>query len=184
MNDISEELVSRAAKGDQEAFKEIYDMTKGLVYNVALRVTGNREDAQEVAQEVFVNVYHKIGSFRFQSSFRTWIYRVTSNHAINWAKRESRLRRKNVTYEEEMHAGAAPDLPQSEEEKAFLADKAQKILESLPPDQRACVVLRNMEGLSYEAIAQALNININTVRSRLNRAREKLLAMAKGVVYE
>jgi len=175
MENISEDVLVRAGQGESQAFEEVYKASSGFVYNVALRVVNNTEDAREVTQEVFLIIYHKLKSFRFESSFKTWVYRITANYAINYAKKYSRT--KTVPFDEELGLGAAPSEIESEMDKEHQGRIVDELLSEINPDQRACVVLRNIEGLSYEAIAQALNININTVRSRLKRAREKMLTL-------
>ncbi len=179
MPDLSDELIVRAARGDMAAFEDIYRATSGFVYNVALRITNNRSDADEVTQDVFLKVYRKIGSFQFRSSFRTWVYRVAANTALNYCKRRFRQDKGNVGYDPAIHDAAAPErasepLQKQDDQKAIAS-----MLKSLDPDQRACITLREIEGLDYKAIADTLNININTVRSRLKRAREKLLALGR-----
>jgi RNA polymerase sigma-70 factor (ECF subfamily) len=142
---------------------------------VALRVVNNTEDAREVTQEVFLIVYNKLKSFRFESSFKTWVYRITANYAINFAKKASRT--KTVAFDEAWGEGVSPSEVQAHMDQDYQSRLVEHLLGEIPPDQRACVVLRNIEGLSYQEIAQALKININTVRSRLKRAREKLLSL-------
>lgn len=164
------------------AFEDVYKASNSFVYNVALRVVNNREDALEVAQEVFMIIYHKLKDFRFESSFKTWVYRITANTAINHAKKFSRS--KSVPFEEAWGEGAVQHEAQELMEQEHQGQMVEKLLAELNPDQRACVVLRDIQGLSYEEIAQALNININTVRSRLKRSREKLLSLRKKVDYE
>lgn len=182
MQDISDDILAKAAQGDIESFEMIYKATAGFVYNVAFRVTGNRQDAEEVMQEVFLMVYHKLKSFRFQSSFKTWIYRVAANCAINYSKKMSKERKKTVEYDENLDALESPDEAGTKINREHHETMIHSLLKILNPDQRACVVLRNMEGLSYQEIAESLRININTVRSRLKRGREALLAMGKEVI--
>ena len=177
MSNISDELVSRAAQGDMAAFEDIYNATSGFVYNVALRVTNNHSDADEVTQDVFVKVYKNLGNFGFRSSFKTWVYRITANTAINYCKKAARQDKRKVEYDPAVHdieapcgAGALPDNADQ------AARKITSLLSILDPDQRACIVLREIEELDYKAIADTLHINLNTVRSRLRRAREKLIA--------
>lgn len=181
MQEITDDILREASQGDLGSFKKIYNSTGGFVYNVALRVVGNKEDAQEVTQEVFLTVHRKLKEFRFQSSFKTWVYRIAVNHAINHAKKRDR----NPTVEYDENINAVSVHPQSVENMDLEAREKMvgKLLGQLNPEQRACIVLRNLEGLSYEAIATSLGININTVRSRLKRAREAMMAFAKEAVH-
>lgn len=182
MEDISKDTLIKASQGDMRAFEEVYKASSGFVYNVAFRVVNNREDALEVAQEVFMTIHHKLKDFRFESSFKTWVYRITANQAINFAKKNSRA--KTVPFEESFGEGAVLSDAQTQMDQEHQSQLVEKLLGELNPDQRACVVLRDIQGLSYEEIAQALNININTVRSRLKRSREKLLSLKAKVNYE
>jgi RNA polymerase sigma-70 factor (ECF subfamily) len=141
-------------------------------------------DAEEVTQQVFLTIYQKLNKFQFQSSMKTWIYRIAINCAINYGRRMSRERDKMVEYNEVFHSQSSI----GESEKHIHQEDQEEIVNSLlkvlTPDQRACIVLRNIEGLSYQEIAETLKININTVRSRLKRAREQLLALRKKVVND
>jgi RNA polymerase sigma-70 factor, ECF subfamily len=184
MLDIPRELLVRLQQGDAEAFEEVYKMSASFVYNVALRVLGNREDAQDASQDVFVTLFKKIRWFRFESSFSTWLYRITFNTALNYARKSSGIRKRMTAYDEdialdrEKPAQVTGELDAQEREKIV-----QRLLEAVNPDQRACLVMREMQGLSYEEISGILKININTVRSRLKRARYKLLSLGKKVAY-
>lgn len=179
MYDISNDLVMRAAGGDMTAFEEIYKATAGFVYNVALRITNNPSDADEVTQDVFVKVHKNLRDFGFRSAFKTWIYRIAANTALNHCKWRSRREKGNVEYDPAVHDIAAPDNTIAEGDKEDAEKKVAALLEVLDPDQRACIVLREIEGLDYKAIADSLKMNINTVRSRLKRAREKLVAAGR-----
>lgn len=178
MQDISDDILIRASEGDMDAFEKIYRAASGLVYNVAFRIVGDREDAEEVTQEVFLTIHRKLKNFRFQSSFKTWVYRITLNTSLNYSKKRARERARRVEY----NSDAGP-VNASEMEQKIDAEHLEKtitsMLDVLNPDQRACIVLRNIDGLSYREIAESLGININTVRSRLKRAREALLARNK-----
>ncbi len=183
MNDIGQDILTKAAQGDLQAFEAVYKASSGFVYNVVFRIVSNKEDAQEVTQEVFMTVYNKLKEFKFQSSFKTWVYRVATNHALNKLKQTSKLRDKTTVIDEQINPPAvAPDV-EANIEKEHHNKLVDEFLNAINPDQRACVVLRNIEGLSYEEIAQSLNININTVRTRLKRAREKMLVLRKQVGY-
>lgn len=176
MQDISKDIITRASKGDMEAFKVMYDTASGFVYSLAFRMTSNKEDAEEVTQDVFVKVYKNLRYFQFRSSFKTWVYRVVCNTAINFTKKRARTQNRMVEYDDAVKKDHAAHEPATELEKEMNKEYVMSLLSVLNPDQRACVVLRNIEGLSYEEIANALKININTVRSRLKRARGVLLA--------
>jgi RNA polymerase sigma-70 factor (ECF subfamily) len=182
MEDISKDILIKASQGDMPAFEQVYKASSSFVYNVALRVVNNREDALEVAQEVFMTIFHKLKDFRFESSFKTWAYRITANAAINFAKKNSRV--KTVPFEESFGDASVASDVHAEMEQEDSEHLVEKLLGELNPDQRACVVLRDIQGLSYEEIAQALGININTVRSRLKRSREKLISLKKTVDYD
>lgn len=179
MVDIPFELVTKASQGDGEAFEEIYRRSSGFVYSVALRIVGGTADAEEVTQEVFIKVYRSLADFAFRSAFKTWLYRIATNLALNAYKRKAREACRRAEYDDAAQAPAAgPDagsgMEKEESEKAL-----RNILARLTPEHRACIVLREIEGLSYEEMAGALNININTVRTRLKRAREALMAVSE-----
>ncbi|MBF0121874.1 MAG: RNA polymerase sigma factor [Candidatus Omnitrophica bacterium] len=183
MQDIAQDVIMRAAHGDRDAFEDILRAYGDLVFNVSLRVLRHRQDAEEVSQEVFLTLHKKLRDFEGRSSLKTWIYRITMNVAINYLKRTARMKDKTVAYDDEVleQEGRAPDVV----EKEYTENVIQRLLESLSPEQRACIVLRSIEGLSYQQIAETLGIDINSVRSRLKRAREKMLAMKEEVMqYE
>jgi RNA polymerase sigma-70 factor (ECF subfamily) len=182
MQEISEDTIRQASQGSIESFETIYRTYSGFVYNVTYRVVNDMDDAQEVTQDVFLTVHRKLESFRGESSFKTWIYRIAVNLAINHAKKRSKEQDRTVEYEENMEL-STPVNPIDEKMDRVGKEKViSMLLGSLNPDQRACLVLRDFEGLSYEEIAETLKVNINTVRSRLKRGRERLLALSKEVV--
>lgn len=179
MVEITREVILKAREGDIASFEEIYKAVSGFVVNVALRVVGNAEDAAEVAQDVFVKVYHNLKNFERRSSFKTWIYRITVNAALNYRKSRAKHARRRADYDDALehtdpHENARDKLDREDEEK-----KLRVLLDSLDEDQRVCIILREIQGLDYKEIAETLEINLNTVRSRLKRAREKLLALTQ-----
>lgn len=179
MEDIPREVVELAAKGDIAAFEEIYRATSSFVYNTAFQVTRNREDAEEVTQDVFLKVYKELGRFEFRSSLRTWIYRIAVNLAINAYKKSKRRDSRQSELDENMEVADARSRADDGAIREEDAKLINSILDTLNPDHRACVVLRNIEGLSYQEIADTLKININTVRTRLKRARERMIEVFK-----
>lgn len=177
IRDISNDLLLKASNGDAQAFEEIYKFASGFVYNVALRIAGNREDAQEITQEVFLRVFKNLKNFKYQSSFKTWVYRITVNTALNIRKKALNDLNRRAEYNENIYAAKAlQDNPLERIiDKKSNEEIVNNLLAVLNPQHRACIVLREIQGLSYKEIAQALKININTVRSRLKRARQILL---------
>lgn len=184
MQDISDDTLVKASEGDLRSFETIYKAAAGFVYNVVFRVVGKKEDAEEVTQEVFMTVYHKLKDFRYQSSFKTWVYRIAVNSAINHAKKASKERNRTVEYDENLNAVHTSADAHTKIDREHQEQTVNALLNELNPEQRACMVLRNMEGLSYQQIAEALGININTVRSRLKRGRETLMSFGKEVIVD
>ena len=183
MEDISKNIINQAVKGDAEAFEIIYKATSKYVYTVALRITNNLEDAEDVTQDVFLKIFKNINKFNFHSSLKTWIYRITVNASINACKKESKEmdRRDEYIIDVNQHPSEEKELDEIKESNENLI---ASLLEILNPDQRACMVLREIEGLNYKEIAKILKVNINTIRSRLKRARDALLTYGKGKVKE
>jgi RNA polymerase sigma-70 factor (ECF subfamily) len=179
MQDISEDILIKASQGDLSAFEEIYKCSAGFVYSVSFRLLSNKEDAEEVTQEVFMNIYRSLKDFRFDSSFKTWVYRISVNTAINYSKKISKHRHDSLNRKETLEWTSGEDIRQKIDASAQEAE-AMNLLKNLPQDQKTCLVLRSMEGLSYQEIADVLSIPINTVRTRIKRARETML-IKKGV---
>ncbi|MEE8575457.1 MAG: sigma-70 family RNA polymerase sigma factor [Thermodesulfobacteriota bacterium] len=179
MKEITNEIIDRAGLGEELAFEKIYKASAGFVYNTALRIVADPEDAKEVTQEVFIKIYREIKGFEFRSSFKTWVYRITANTALNKCRARGQ-RGREVAIDTRMAANSA-QVRGSEESLIGKENKREltELLQTLNPDQRACIVLRELEGLSYSEIADTLEVNINTVRTRLLRARIALLKEAK-----
>jgi RNA polymerase sigma-70 factor (ECF subfamily) len=184
MEDIPKDLIEQAQAGDMEAFESIYRAASGFVFSVALRITNSTQEAQEVTQDVFVKIYRNLKGFQFRSSFKTWAYRITANTAFNAYKRISREMNRREDFDSVANTEAVSDDAKKEtatqEERREKEARLESLLTMLNPEQRMCIVLREIEGLSYQEMSEALNLNINTVRSRLKRARETLLAHSKG----
>ena len=185
MDSIDADIIRRASQGDMEAFEKIYRAYAPFVYNVAYRMVEAREDAEEVTQEVFLIVHQKLNSFLFRSSLKTWVYRITANSAINLLNKRTREQKGRVEdFDEALAFTPGDDDARKHVVQEESKHKIAVLLSMLNPDERACVVLRNIEGLSYEEVARSLNVNINTVRTRLKRAREKMLKGRKEVVND
>lgn len=182
MDNITEEIIHLAQEGDEHSFEEIYKAYFGFVANVSYRIVSTKEEAEEICQEVFMTIYRKLCDFRQKSSLKTWIYRITINSAIKYSQKRSKEKKRTVEYDNNTplasHEKNIRDKIDHEEKEKIV----QELLNHLNLEQRTCIVLRTMEGLSYKEIADTLKIPINTVRSRIKRARESMLALRKEVI--
>ena len=182
MDEITRDIIEKAGSGDREAFEAIYKATSGYVFRTALRVVNNNADAQEVTQDIFMKLYDNLKYFEFRSNFKTWVYRITVNTAINVYKRNMREKLRRQDFDTAIETiGYSPKIGQAAE-KIDAERQLSSLLNTLTPEHRAVIVLREIEGLSYEDIAASLHINLNTVRTRLKRAREALLGRSKKAV--
>jgi len=182
MEDIPRDIIEKAAKGEMEAFEAIYKAASGFVYRTALRIVNNSSDAQEVTQDIFMKIYDNLKYFEFRSNLKTWVYRITVNTAINAYRRNLREKNRRQDFDSVIETeGHSPELIQAAE-RSDAEKQITSLLNMLTPEHKAVIILREIEGLSYEDIAQSLKININTVRSRLKRAREALLELSKKAV--
>jgi RNA polymerase sigma-70 factor (ECF subfamily) len=174
-------LIHRCAAGDESACAELVAEHERMVYQLALHLLGDRDEALDLSQEVFLRVFRTIHSFRGQSALRTWIYRIVINQARN-RQRWWRRRRKNDQVSLDQHLLEHGDLRQPGDTESphralarkELASRLWQALNALPFDQRTVVVLREIDGLSYDEIAFSLGVAIGTVKSRLTRARTTL----------
>ena len=172
------ELVRAAQRGDDSAFEELVRTYEKRVYHLALRMCGNVDDAYEVAQEAFLSAWKGMRFFRGDSSFSTWLYRLTSNAAIDFLRRQRRQGGSDgVSLDDEDTflevADPAPS-PHQQAERLEPRDALARGLGALSPEHRQVLLLRELQGLTYEEIAAALELDLGTVKSRIARAREKL----------
>ena len=169
-------LIQRAGEDDASAFNTLMEMHERRMYAVALRMCGNPEDAQDCLQEAMLRIYRAINSFKAQSSFSTWVYRITMNTCLDELRR--RKNRPNTSLDGLYDAGWSPvDPGQTPEKSALIKDmrrQLQAFIRELPEDMRAAIVLHDVEGYSYDEIASMLDVNVGTIKSRISRGREKL----------
>jgi RNA polymerase sigma-70 factor, ECF subfamily len=173
-------LVERCARGDEAACADLVSEHQRMVVQLAMNLLGDRDEALDLSQEVFLRVFRTIHRFRGQSSLRTWIYRIAVNQARNrhrfWRRRhradQVSLDQHIATHGEFLSGGeTTPDRVLAQKQ---LAERLEHALAALPFDQRTAIVLREIDGLSYEEIAFSLGVAIGTVKSRLTRARQAL----------
>jgi RNA polymerase sigma-70 factor (ECF subfamily) len=174
-------LVQQCATGDEDACARLVTDHQRMVYQLGLHLLGDPQEAADLSQEVFLRIFRTLAQFRGQSTLRTWIYRIVVNQASNrqrWWRR--RKRGQQVPLEE--HTAAHGELPESRSyampdqvlQQRETAGRVWNALDKLPFDQRAVIVLREIDGLSYEEIATSLGVAVGTVKSRLARARGNL----------
>ena len=173
-------LVQRCASRDEAACAELMSEHQRMVVQLAVNLLGDREEALDLSQEVFLRVFRTIHRFRGHSSLRTWIYRIAVNQARN-RHRFWRRRHRNDQVSLDVHVAAHGEFkstigeePDRLLEQKQLGERLQQALDRLPFDQRTAIVLREIDGLSYDEIAFSLNVAIGTVKSRLTRARQAL----------
>jgi RNA polymerase sigma-70 factor (ECF subfamily) len=183
-NDPDEQLVracqAALAEGLEGPFGELYERFRDRVYNVCYRIAGNPTDALDASQETFGTLYRKLGAFRFQSKFSSWVYRIAVNASID-LKRRDRARRVSSLdlHRDEDHSGfdvedVLVEMPMASASRHELEAEIQRAIDRLSPKLRAVIVLRYIEGLSYDEVAEVLSLSLGTVKSRLARAHDAL----------
>lgn len=171
-----QELVRAAAGGDTEAFERLVETYENKIYTLALRMSGSPDDAGDIAQEAFLAAWRGLPAFRGEAGFATWLYRLASNAAIDYLRRQRKQRGELSLDDEELgldavDAGPGPqDAAEGEEVRSAVAAG----LGALSEGHRQVLVLRELQGLSYEEIAAVLAVDLGTVKSRISRARSAL----------
>ncbi len=173
-------VIQSVLDGDVNAFETLVKEYEKNVYNLALRMTGNSEDAADMSQEAFIKAYNSLSSFRGDSKFSVWLYRIVSNVCLDYLR--SRTRKPTVSLSTENDDGEEVELDIADEsqspelllDRSLTRDAVRRGLAALPPDHREILLLRDIQGLSYEEIAAALGLEAGTVKSRIFRARKKL----------
>ena len=184
------ELVARARGGATEAFETLVTRYRGRIYAMTMNMTGNDADAWDLSQEVFIKAWRALPGFESRSQFFTWLYRITHNVFIDW------VRKRKITGAEfndelgNVPAAGAPTAPRHlpEPDRALehreLGDRIKEALEQLSPEHRAVVLLKEVDGLSYQEIADTVGCAIGTVMSRLFNARKRLQEMLRDLYHK
>lgn len=168
------ELILACQRGDQDAFEQLVGAYERRVYSLCYRMCGNAPDAEEAAQDTFLALWRGIRGFRGDAAFSTWLYRLASNACLDLLRRR---RGETVSLDdEETHWDAVDpgEQPQERVERSERQETLRRALASLPEEYRAALLLREAEGLRYEEIAEALGIELGTVKSRICRGRRLL----------
>lgn len=181
MDAIEKLLIVKSKKGDIDAFEELIKNYEKKAYNIAYRIMNNEEDAKDMTQEALVKIYKSIKNFREESTFSTWLYRIVTNVCLD----ELRKRKKSETIPLEINTegdkgtirfeiGADKETPEDLYELAELRQMILNKINSLKDDYRTVIILRDMQGFSYEEISIILGCSLGTIKSRINRARKAL----------
>lgn len=175
-----QELVLRAKAGDDEAFAQLMQDNEKRIYNLTLRMTGNPDDAMDLAQEAFLNAWRGLKFFKGDSTFSTWVYRLASNACIDHLRRKKRRQDIDLPMPMDEEDDRPPDIPddrfqpERELERQELRNAVCSGLEQLSDEHRQVLVMREINGLSYQEIADVLDLETGTVKSRIARARNSL----------
>jgi RNA polymerase sigma-70 factor (ECF subfamily) len=183
VNPEETEVISRCQRGDQEALKEIFDKYHEKVYRIAYGVVRQREEALDIVQEVFIKLFRSIKNFKGRSRFYTYLYRMVMNTAIDHARKTGKQLISSLDEEgsfepsDEVEKGPERILLQKE-----LEERVKRAMDKLPAEQKAALIFRDVEGLSYQEMAEAIGCSIGTVMSRLHYGRKRMQELLKDYV--
>lgn len=173
-------IIQRVLDGDTDAFELLVNDQKKTVYNLALRMLGNEEDALDISQDAFLKAFTNLSGFRGDCKFSSWLYKLTTNLCLDFIRKRNRHKVVPLVFEDEDGEPEYPEIPDETwspelvAEQNQLRDSVRKGLSQLPAQQREILVLREIGGLRYDEISRQLNIEEGTVKSRIFRARKKL----------
>jgi len=175
-------VINAVLDGDVNAYEYLVKAYEKNVYNLALKMVGNSEDAYDMSQEAFIKAYNSLHSFRGDSKFSVWLYRIVSNVCLDYLRARNRKATVSLSVENddgedvELDIADEANSPQALLDRSLTRDAVRRGLQSLPPDHREILLLREIQGMSYEEIADTLDLEVGTVKSRIFRARKKLCA--------
>ena len=174
------DLIRRAKSGDQDAFGQLVLTHQNKVYTLCVHMVTNREEAEDLAQEAFLKAWRSLSSFQEESSFATWMHRLTTNVCLDYLRKQTRRQNIStaVSLDDEESGWSEPadhtQDPQQQLEQQEQRQVLAKALNELPEHHRRLLIMRELSGLSYQEIADALNMDLGTVKSGISRARERL----------
>jgi RNA polymerase sigma-70 factor (ECF subfamily) len=172
LEETGKELIERCQRGEPDAFRALFDKHKDMVYSIALRYSGDATVAQDIAQDTFLKLFSAVGSFRGDSNFEAWLYRMVVNSCFDLKRKTRRLA---PLLDEVLAVLRTPDRSVLDEVlRSEMSNHVKAVVDSLAPDQRMVIVLRYTQGLSYDEIAGILGCAPGTIASRLNRAHKVL----------
>lgn len=178
-----EELVQAAQNGDPDAFTQLVRRHEDAVFNMSFRMLSHREDARDLAQEVFLTVHGRLPEFRGESQFRTWLFRVVVNRCRDELRRRKTVKHtRPATLDPESPTPSRDPSPEAHARGRELEQIVESCMEQLPEELREMLVLRDVQDLAYDEIAQVADVPVGTVRSRLSRARTQLAGLLAPIL--
>jgi RNA polymerase sigma-70 factor (ECF subfamily) len=175
VKEIDTALVRACQRGDIEAFEQIFRVYRNPVFRLAYRFTGNRDDAEDLTQEIFLKVFENIGSFRYESSFATWLYRIAVNTCMNFQRDKKPAESLGVT--DDLGSSVSPEAIC---ERGELQRKIEAEIASLPSPLKIAFLLVVVEGMTYREASEILGLSVDALRMRVSRARQILREKLKG----
>jgi len=193
MSNNEQLLLERSKAGDIAAFETLIEAYQKKIFNLAYRIVGNYDDAGDLAQEALIRIFRSIANFKEQSSFSTWVYRITTNVCLDDIRKKKN--RRVLSLDEEIHVEdgemkrqimSDDPLPDEVAEKEELRHLVNSAIKGLPEEQRLVITLRDIQGLTYDEISEVLDCPSGTVKSRINRARQALknVLLSKRELFE
>ncbi len=182
MSDVYNEtiLIEKAKSGDEASFEILIGNSRTKAYNIALRYLRNEEDAMDALQESFIKVFRHIDKFKGDCKFDTWVYRIVVNTCNDYLRKNKNQKMNISLYNRDEDGESVTDIPDPQPDPSDIfdakltADYVLDCLNRIPPDQKEIIILRDIQGFSYEEISEILGCTMGTVKSRINRARQKL----------
>jgi len=189
ITDSDRRLIIRCQKGDRTAFEQLYKRYASDVFSMSLRMVNSEDIAEEVTQETFISIYKNIGRFQFQSAFTTWVYRIVIRRVADYFRKNKKHHKKTVPLhshsgENIYHLEEPGPSPMRHAQENEREQKIQNAIHQLNEKQRTILILRYMNHLQYEEIAEILGCRVGTVKSRLNRAHKSLESLLVNMDIE
>jgi RNA polymerase sigma-70 factor (ECF subfamily) len=177
---ITPELIQKAVRGSQQAFRAIVEANQGFVYAVAFRFVNDEQDAEDLTQEIFVRLWKNLHTYKQEVKLTTWLYKIVTNQCLDFLKSRHGRQRKNKVDIDRSHFVQDHSTPEKEFQQQELSRILHAAAEELTPKQKAVFILRDLEGLSQEEVSEALSMSTGNVKSNLFYARQKMTEKLKA----
>jgi RNA polymerase sigma-70 factor (ECF subfamily) len=171
---ITPELIQKALRGSQQAFRAIVEVNQGFVYALAFRFVNDEQDAEDITQEVFVRLWKNLHTYKQEVKLTTWLYKIVTNQCLDFLKSRHGRQRKNKVDIDRSHFVQDHSTPEKEFQQQELSKIIHAAAEELTPKQKAVFILRDLEGLSQEEVSETLSMSTGNVKSNLFYARQKM----------